>query len=45
MAQYLDQEHFQSRISIAEQLNENFATQFPQNKSELMLIYIKMLLN
>lgn len=32
MAQYLDQEHFQSRISIAEQLNENFATQFPQKQ-------------
>lgn len=32
MASYLDHEHFQSRISIAEALNENFSTQFPQKK-------------
>ena len=32
MASYLDHEHFQSRISIAEALNQNFATDFPQKQ-------------
>ena len=32
MASYLDQEHFQGRISITEALNENFSTDFPQKQ-------------
>lgn len=42
MASYLDHQHFQSRISIAEQLNQNFSSEFPQKKLGHMLIYIKM---
>lgn len=29
MASYLDHEHFQSRISIAEKLNQNFSAEYP----------------
>ena len=32
MASYLDQEHFQGRISVTEALNENFLTDFPQKQ-------------
>ena len=32
MAEYLDKEHFQSRISLTESLNENFSTEFPQKQ-------------
>ena len=32
MASYLDQEHFQGRIAIAEKLNQNFQTEFPQKQ-------------
>ena len=32
LAGYLDQEHFQGRISLIEKLNTNFATEFPQKK-------------
>ena len=32
MASYLDQEHFQGRISLAEKLNQNFSADFPQKQ-------------